>query len=241
MIIRKPFLSVIIPLYNEQKRLKRIAKVYNFLNQIQFNYEIILVNDGSTDNTLQAINQFSKRFKFTLITYEKNQGKGFAVKKGMLAAKGRYLLFTDVDLSTPIEEFTRFLPFLKKNNIVIGSRKIKGAALKRRQAFLRENLGKGFTFLSQIVLNLHLSDFTCGFKCLPREATKKIFSRQKIERWGFDPEILFLAKKFGYEIKEVPVEWSNDPKTQVRFPQDIFQSLLDLCKIRYNWINKVYE
>lgn len=241
MIMYKPFLSVIIPLYNEQMRLKKMTKVYRFLNQQKLSYEVIFINDGSTDNTLGILNKVLAGFKFTLITYEKNRGKGFAIKTGMLAAKGQYLLFTDIDLSTPIEEFTKFLPFLKKTNILIGSRKIKGSILQKRQGFVRENLGKGFTFLSRVTLNVYLSDFTCGFKCLPKEAAKKIFSKQRIERWGFDPEILFLAKKFGYEIIEIPVKWSNDPKSKVKFPQDIIRSLLDLYRIRYNLSKKVYE
>lgn len=241
MTMRKPFLSVIIPLFNEQERLKKIAKVYKFLNQQKFNFEVILINDGSTDNTLKILRKLSKKIKFTLITYGKNRGKGFAIKTGMMTAKGQYLLFTDIDLSTSIEEFTKFLPFLKKKNIIISSRKKEGSNLQKRQGFIRENLGKGFTLLSQIILNLHLSDFTCGFKCLPHEAAKKIFSRQKIERWGFDSEILFLAKKFGYDIIEIPVKWSNDPHTKVKFPQDIIRSLLDLYRIRYNTFKKIYE
>lgn len=241
MTKRKPFLSVIIPLYNEQVRLKNLTRVYIFLDQQKFNYEVILINDGSTDKTLKKLSELSAGFKFTLITYEKNRGKGFAVKTGMLAAKGQYLLFTDIDLSTPMEEFTKFLPFLKKTNIIIGSRKTKGSTLQKRQGFIRENLGRGFTLLSQIILNLYLSDFTCGFKCFPKQAAKKIFSKQKIDRWSFDSEILLLAKQFRYKIKEVPVDWSNDPRTKVRFPHDIIRSLLDLYKIRYNWLKKNYE
>lgn len=241
MITRKPFLSIIIPLYNEQERLNKLAKVYKFLNCQKFDYEVILINDGSTDNTLKTVNKLTDKFEFILETYEKNRGKGFAIKKGIMAAKGRYLLFTDIDLSTPLEEFNKFLPFLKTKNIIIGSRKTKGSALRKRQGLLRENLGRGFTFLSRVILNLDISDFTCGFKCLPKTAAKKIFSRQRIEGWGFDPEILFLAKKFGYGIIEIPVIWSNDPKTKVKFPQDIIRSLLDLYRIRYNLSQKVYE
>lgn len=239
--MRTLFLSVIIPLYNEQTRLKKLNKIYNFLNQQKLKYEVILINDGSTDNTLETLKKLSAGFKFTLITYGKNRGKGFAVKTGMLAAKGQYLLFFDIDLSTPMQEFSKFSSCLKKNNIIIGSRKTKGSTLQKRQGLVRENLGKGFTFLSQVILNLDISDFTCGFKCFPQQAAKQIFSKQRIERWSFDSEILFLAKKLGYDIKEVPVEWSNDPRTKVRFPHDIIQSLLDLYKIRYNWLRKNYE
>ena len=237
----RPFLSVIIPLYNEQNRLGKLTKVFDFLDRQKLVYEVILINDGSRDNTLKKLNQLSKKFIFHLITYDKNKGKGFAIKTGVLQASGKYLLFTDIDLSTPLEEFNKFLPLLKRRNIIIGSRKKVGSTLRKRQGLIRENLGKGFTLLSQLILDIYLSDFTCGFKCLPRQAAKEIFSRQRIERWSFDSEILFLAKKLGYEIKEVPVKWSNDPRTRVRFPQDIIRSLLDLYKIRYNCLRKVYE
>lgn len=241
MITHKPFLSIIIPLYNEQARLKKLVRLYQFLNQQEFSYEVILVNDGSADDTLKKLNKLLEKFKFALITYEKNRGKGFAIRTGILAAQGQNLLFTDIDLSTPIEEFNKFLPFLHKKNIIIGSRKTKGSILQKRQGIIRESLGKGFTFLSHIILGLQISDFTCGFKCFPRKAAKKIFSKQKIERWGFDSEILFLSIKFRYKVIEVPVRWSNDPKTRVKFPQDILNSFLDLYKIRYNWLKKVYE
>lgn len=237
----RPFLSVIIPLYNEQNRLNKLIKVYNFLKQQRFNYEVILINDGSHDKTLKRLGKLSEKFKFQLISYAKNRGKGFAIKTGMLAAKGKYLLFTDIDLSTPIEEFNKFYPFLKIEHVIIGSRKTKGSNLEKRQGVLREGLGKGFTILSQITLDLQLSDFTCGFKCFSRKAARKIFSKQNIEGWGFDSEILFLAKKFGFKIKEIPVKWSNDPRTKVKFPQDIIRSLLDLYKIKYNLLRKVYE
>lgn len=232
MITKKPFLSIIIPVYNEGKRLNKLSRFYQFFNKQKFGYEIIIVSDGSTDNTLGRLSVLLKKFKFKLITYEQNHGKGFAIKTGMAAAEGKYLLFSDIDLSTPIEEFDKFLPFFKKNTIIIGSRKAVGSMLYKRQGFIRESLGKGFTLLSRVVLNLQISDFTCGFKCFPKRA-KKIFAVQKIARWSFDSEILFLAKKYGYKIKEVPVTWSNAPGTKVKFPQDIITSFMDLYRIRF--------
>lgn len=237
-----PYLSVIIPLYNEQNRVHdSLVKVYRFLDQQKFSYEVILINDGSRDNTLLKLNKLSKKFKFQLVSYNKNKGKGVAIKKGMLAAKGRFRLFTDIDLSTPIQEMRKFFPYFSKHDILIGSRKMKGSNLKKRQSLIRENLGKGFTFLSQLTLNLDTSDFTCGFKCFSKKATMQIFPKQKLHRWGFDSEILFIAKLLGLSIKEIPVVWSNDPKSKVRFPQDILLSLLDLLKIRYYHFKKLYE
>lgn len=235
------YLSIIIPIYNEQKRLYKITQVYQFLNQAHFTHEIILIDDGSQDNTLKKLNELSKKFKFHLISYQKNKGKGFAVKEGMLAATGRYRLFIDIDLSTPIEELNKFFPYFGKHDIIIGSRKKKGAKIFTHQPKLREELGKGFTKLSQITLGLTISDFTCGFKCFSTKAAKQIFSRQKLDRWGFDSEILFLAKRLGFKVKEVPVSWSNDPNTKVKFPQDLIRSLLDLLRIRYYHFKKLYQ
>lgn len=233
----KPYLSIIIPLYNEEKRIKKLIKIYNFLKSIKISYELILINDGSKDKTLAFLKKLPPECKYKLISYEINQGKGYAIKKGMLAANGKHRLFTDIDLSTPIEEINNFLPYLKKFDIIIGSRKTKGSKLEKRQPFIRESLGKIFTFISQIFLKLDISDFTCGFKCFSQKAAIEIFSRQIIRRWGFDSEVLFLAKKFNYKIKEVPVTWIDDPKSKVKFPQAIISSLTDLVWIRLNNYN----
>lgn len=235
------FLSIIIPIYNEQHRMQKITKIYQFLNRLNFNYEVLLINDGSDDNSLNKLNQLSKRLKCRLISYKKNIGKGYAIKIGMLAAKGKYKLFTDIDLSTPIDELNKFLPYLKKYDVIIGSRKTLGAKLKRRQTLIRETLGKGFTMLSRLILQINISDFTCGFKCFSKRAAEQIFKKQRIERWGFDSEVLFLAKKLGFTIKEIPVAWSNDPNTKVKFPHDIIRSLVDLYKIRYHDLKRMYQ
>lgn len=229
-----------MPLYNEQLRLKKLTKIYEYLNQQRFYYEVILINDGSEDNTVKQLSRLSKRFRFQLITYQKNKGKGFAIKTGMLASKGRFRLFIDIDLSTPIEEFNKFIPYLLKHNVLIGSRKMAGSDMKKRQSFLRETLGKGFTKLSQVILEVYVSDFTCGFKCFSEKAALEIFDRQKINRWGFDSEILFIAKLRKFKIREIPIKWSDNPNTKVKFPQDIVTSLIDLCKIRYYNFKKIY-
>lgn len=236
-----PFISVIIPVYNEESRIWKLSKIYRYLSKLDTNFEIIVIDDGSFDQTLKRLRNLNKKFRFSLISYKKNRGKGFAVKTGMLTAKGKYRLFIDIDLSTPIKELNNFLPYLKKHDVIIGSRKTLGAKLKRRQKFIRETLGKGFTTLSRLMLQLNISDFTCGFKCFSQKAADEIFKRQRIERWGFDSEVLFIAKRLGFSIKEVPVIWSNDPKSKVRFPHDLFHSLTDLLKIRYHHFKKMYD
>lgn len=228
------FLSVIIPVYNEVKRLHNVSKFIAYLSKQKFSSELIIVNDGSQDNTKEQLKQLQQKNKFLLIDYPVNKGKGFAIKKGMLKASGKYRLFADVDLSTPIEEFSRFLPFLKNADVIIASRKTTGSKLLIRQSFIRENLGKGFTFLSKSLLGVQVSDFTCGFKCFSARASQKIFSQMRIDRWGFDAEVLFLATKYNYPIKEITVSWKNDPNSKVKFPQDLIRSLSDLITINLN-------
>lgn len=232
MTSKKPFLSIIIPLYNEENLLKNLSKLYKYLDKLKKDYEVLLVNDGSIDKTAEKLKDLNKRFKFQLISYNKNRDKGFAIRSGMLAAGGEYRIFTDIDLSTPIEEFEKFMPNLKKFDVIIGSRRKWGSNLKKRQPFIRETLGQGFTLLSQIVLDLNISDFTCGFKCFSKKAAEEIFKKQKIDRWGFDSEILYIAKKLRLKIKEVPVTWIDDPNSKVKFPQAIISSLIDLSRIR---------
>lgn len=231
---KKIFLSIIIPTFNEEQRIKKIHEIVNYLKTQEYLWEIIVVDDGSQDNTLKKLKKLQKELHYKLISYPVNYGKGYAVKTGMLAARGKYRLFIDIDLSTPIAELANFLPYLKKFNIVIGSRKMKSANVMIRQPFLREFLGKVFTLISQKVLGMNISDFTCGFKCFSDKTAIEIFSRQKNNRWGFDAEILYIAKMRHNQIKEIPVNWSDDPRTKVKFPQDIINSLKELIKIRIN-------
>lgn len=243
MTDKKVFLSIIIPLYNEEKRIRMLFEIHSYLKKQKFSWEIILVNDGSKDNTKKITANIIKDNSFKkiqLISYKRNRGKGFAIKKGVLKAKGEYRLFIDIDLSTPIEELKKILPFIKKFDIVIGSRKRKGAKLIKRQSKLREILGKEFTRLSRYILGLKVTDFTCGFKCFSANSAEKIFSRQKIERWGFDAEILFLAQKLNFPIKEVAVVWRNDSETKVRLPKDIIVTFFELFKIRYYALKNLY-
>lgn len=232
--MKDPFLSIVIPLYNESKRLHTLPEILEYFHRQSFKSEIILVNDGSDDDTLKKLRGFQLDNNSRIITYKQNRGKGYAIKTGMLASKGSYRLFMDIDLSTPIQEFEKFLAHLQNFHIVIGSRKLKASRLITRQPKLREHLGKAFTFFSQVVLELPLSDFTCGFKCFSKEAAEEIFSRQTIYRWGFDSEILFIGYRKGFSIKEIPVTWKNDINSKVKFPQDIISSANELMKIRIN-------
>lgn len=234
------YLSVIVPVFNESKRLQGVEQISSFFKKKAFSTELVIVNDGSSDNTLARLKKLQKTYRFSLLTYYPNRGKGHAIKIGMLAAKGEYRLFMDIDLSTPLEEFDKFKDWLGKSDVVIGSRKVRSAKLIQRQNPIRENLGKVFTLMSQVVLRMKVTDFTCGFKCFSAKAASEIFSCSQIERWGFDSEILYLAKKRGFKIKEVPVTWRNDTNTKVKFPQDIIRSLNELFQIVINDLTGKY-
>lgn len=235
-------ISFIIPVYNEEKRVgKAIKELEIYLKKAAFEYEVIFVDDGSLDETAFKIKSLKPKFKYQLISYEPNHGKGYAIKIGMSEAKGDFRHFLDVDMSTPISEFDKFLPLLHKKTILIGSRKRKGAQVKRHQPFLREKMGQVFTILARILVNPEVTDFTCGFKLFPKEAAGKIFTNALIERWSYDAEILFLAKKYGYSILEVPVSWFDDPRTRVTLFKDSLQSFTDLLKINYLNFTKKYQ
>lgn len=239
--IPKPYLTIVIPVYNEEKRVNNLIQIMSYLKKQRFTWELIIVDDGSTDKTLRRLKLLKNKFRFKILSYNPNTGKGFAIKTGMLSATGKHRLFLDIDLSTPIDELDKFLPFFKKFDIVIGSRKMKLSNIIIRQSPIRELLGKIFTFLSQKTLQMKVSDFTCGFKCFSKKAAEEIFAKQTIQKWGFDSEILYIGKTKRYSIKEVPVIWKNDPRTRVKFPQDIVNSLIELIKIRLNSYRGLYK
>jgi len=240
----KIFLSVIIPAYNEEKRLpKTINEIFDYLSKKNFSFEVIVVNDGSKDKTAEIVKELMKKYpNLKLIDNKENKGKGAAVRQGMLEAQGKFRLFSDADHSTPISEIEKFLPeFEKGADVVIASRDIKGAILDPPQPLFRRFVGEGFKILRKIVLDLwEIQDTQCGFKCFKAEVVEKIFSKCKINRFAFDPEILILAKRAGYKIKEIPVYWRNDPESKVKF-KSIFNMAKDLFKIRLNLILGKYE
>jgi dolichyl-phosphate beta-glucosyltransferase len=233
------FLSVIIPAYNEEKRLPKTLKdIYEYLKGQNYSFEILVVSDGSTDRTCELVEEMKKEIENLEIICETiNRGKGYAVRSGMLKAKGEYRLFTDADNSTPIKEIEKmWAEFERGADVVIGSREIKGAILDPPQPLYRRFLGEGFKLLRKIIVGLwEIQDTQCGFKCFRAEVVEKIFPKCKIDRFAFDPEILILAKKAGYKIKEIPVYWRNDPDSKVKL-KSIFNMAKDLLRIRINLI-----
>lgn len=236
-------LTVLLPSYNESSIIESSLKEINdFLDSKKYKSEIVVVDDGSRDNSKLIINDLKLKIKrLKSFGYEENRGKGGALKEGVLHSSGKYIIFTDVDLSVPIAMVDQFLEELEKgkNDVVIGTRKIKSAKVLVHQPWLRENLGKGFTFITRIVTGVNVSDFTCGFKGFTNESAKKIFGNSRLARWAYDAEILYLAKKFKYKIFEVPVTWTNRKDTRVKLWDAVVTSLTDLVRLKLNdWSGK---
>lgn len=238
------FLSIVIPAYNEEKRLlPTLNKVSEYLSRQDFSYEIILVDDGSTDNTLQIVNNFANLSNNVLVfANEQNKGKGYSVRKGMLSAGGEYIFFTDADLSTPIEELEKCLPYLKNGyDVVIGSRSMPSSDIVIHQPWYRERMGKIFNFMVNLVLLKGIIDTQCGFKGFRREVVKTIFSRCKIDGFSFDVEALYLSRKFNFKIKEIPIRWENSALSKVSPIRHSIQMFKDLIGIKIKDCKGVYQ
>ena len=231
-------------MYNEAARLSdSLPKLIEYFEKQPYAHEYVLVDDGSSDNTVAIARElFGAGKRVRVIESRPNRGKGHALKVGMLAARGKVQLFSDADLSTPPSEVERFLPcFAEGYQVVIGSRKMQGAHITRHQPLWRESLGKVFTWLTNQIATKGISDITCGFKCFTHEASQALFSRSVIDDWSFDAEILFVAQRKGYRIKEVPVTWNDKPGTKVRLWKDALNSIIGLMRIRMNAMRGLYK
>jgi dolichyl-phosphate beta-glucosyltransferase len=233
-------LSIIIPAYNEEHRIqKTLEKIINYLKRKKYNYEIIIVDDGSKDNTINVIKNIKDK-KIKILKNEINRGKGYSVKKGILNAKKDWILFSDADLSTPIEELDNFTKYLDYD-IIIGSRNLKESNIMIHQPFYRAYPGKIFSYLVRLITIRGIKDTQCGFKLFKKEIAHKIFNKQTIDRWGFDVELMYIAHKYKYKIKELPVIWLNDEKTKLNLFKDSTRMFLDLIKIRINDLKGLYN
>jgi dolichyl-phosphate beta-glucosyltransferase len=232
------YLSVIVPAYNEECNIENtLKKISNYLETKNFISEIIVVDDGSNDATVQRAKEVKETLKTPLIILEEkpNRGKGYALKCGFMVAKGKFILFTDADLSTPIEEFDKMLPYLEEGyDIVMASRHLPESKIMVRQSVWREILGNIFYKIVFIFLVKGISDTNCGFKSYRGAVAKQLYSHLTIYRWGFDTEIIYLAQKYGFKIKEVPVMWFNNPNSKVSILSAVFNTLRELIKIKFN-------
>ena len=236
-------LSVVIPAYNEQERiLQTLLSVGQFLSRQVYDYEILVVDDGSKDKTAEVVKQAEAEVKnMRLVPNKQNHGKGWAVKQGMLEAVGDIRVFMDADNSTKIDEIAKFLPFFDKGfDIVVGSRRIKGAHVPKDQGALREFLGWAFRTIVHIIVPVGVTDTQCGFKAMTADAAKKIFPHQTIFRWAFDVEILSLAQRAKFKIAEVPITWVNDSASHVKL-SGMINMLLEVLTVRLNLITGKYK
>ncbi len=241
-----PFeLSIVIPAYNEQNRIaKTLNAIENYVQQKNTKAEILVVSDGSDDNTNEVVEELSARIpNLKLLSYPKNRGKGFAVKTGIKNSHGRYILITDADNSTPIEEYEKLLKTLKQTDsqIAIGSRYLKDSDIQIKQPKYRILLGRLGNRLIQFFLLEGIQDTQCGFKLFENKCAKEIFAMQKIHRFGFDMEALVIAKTLGYKVIEVPVSWLNSEGSRVRPIKDGLITLKDLIYIKLNLLSGRYN
>src|ERR1044071_9883108 len=238
-----PHLSIIIPAYNEGQRIgPSLESVEAFIKNQSYKTDVFVMNDHSLDSTRDVVEAFIKgKPHYRLVNNLTNMGKGAAVQKGMMMSKGDFRLFTDADMSTPIEEVTKLLaladpadPSKEKYVVVIGSRRLPGSQVELRQPFFREAAGRFFSLLVRMLALRGFLDTQCGFKLFRGDSADNIFFRQTIHRFGFDVEVLYIAEKLGYKILEAPVVWKDSPNSTVRLHRDSVDMFLDLFKIRKN-------
>ncbi|HET6204352.1 MAG TPA: dolichyl-phosphate beta-glucosyltransferase [Planctomycetota bacterium] len=227
-------ISVVVPAFNEEAVLAHsLSRLCRFLAERGEPFEVLVVDDGSADRTAAVAEARAREDpRLRLLRLARNRGKGAAVREGVRAARGDFVFFLDADLSTPPEAIETFLPALHDGaGVVLGSRRIAGSVLERRQPRAREVLGKGFTWIARALVAPGVRDFTCGFKGFSAAACREIFARQTVDRWAFDAEIVAIARARGIPIREVPVRWTNDPDTKVRLGLDLPRSLLEILRI----------
>ena len=236
--------SIVIPAYNEGERLgATLEKVLGYVREQGLSAEVIVVNDGSRDNTADLVRGFAaKDPALRLLENPGNRGKGYAVRNGMLNALGEIVVFSDADLSSPIEEMPKLLAVIGAGaDIAIGSRWLKAELQTQRQSALRQLFGRIFNLLMRIILGLQFKDTQCGFKAFTRRAAQTIFPLQRIERWGFDPEILFLARKFGLRVDEVPVLWGHSGDTRINPVLDGARMFQEMLRVRWYEVEGKYD
>jgi len=231
-----PELSIVIPSFNEELRLpETLAAISSYIRSSRRETEVIVVDDGSTDRTADIAKSFRGEIRgLRVVANDKNRGKGYSVRHGMLEARGRFVLFTDADLSAPIAEADKLLAALANHDVAIGSRALDRKLISVRQSVFREYAGIIFNFIVRFILRLPFVDTQCGFKAFRRERCRVIFQQQRIERFGFDPELLYLARHHGLSAAEIPVRWAHSPATKVSMMRDSVQMFLDVFSIRWN-------
>ena len=236
--------SIVIPAYNESARIGRtLSEVIRSIEKNGWNAEVLVVNDGSTDDTTAIVQSFATAHPIIrLIKNEGNRGKGYSVRHGMLAAAGSIVMFTDADLSSPMDEAERLFAALREGaDVAIGSRWLERKRQTIHQPLYWQFFGRCFNAVTRMVMRLPFADTQCGFKAFTSSAAQTIFQLQRIERWGFDPEILFIALKRGYTVREVAVTWGHDERSRISYLKDGIKMLEELMYIRWNAMVGAYN
>lgn len=240
--MENPFLSIILPAHNEEQRLpKTLAEVSDFVQTLPFLAEVVVVENGSQDRTLELARQEAERFPFLKVIHEEQRGKGRAVRVGMLAGRGQYRMFCDVDFSMPVKEISRFIPpALPDCQVAIASREAPGA-VRYGEPYYRHLSGRVFNALVRWLALPGVQDSQCGFKCFRGDIADEIFPLQTIDGWTFDVEVLFIARRHGYKVVEVPIPWYYNPGSKIRMLRDSWKMMLDLLTIRRNGRSGLYQ
>ena len=243
-VAQYPQYSIVIPAYNESARIPAtLQSVVACIHQHDWSAEVIVVNDGSRDSTAEVVRAFAAHApEVRLVENPGNRGKGYSVRNGILQARGQVVMFTDSDLSAPIDEAPRLFAAIRAGaDIAIGSRWLETDRQTIRQPFYRQFFGRCFNAVTRLVMGLHFADTQCGFKAFTRAAAQTVFQLQTIERWGFDPEILFIALKRGLRVVEVPVSWAHDERTRMSYLKDGLTMLEEIARIRWNALTGRYN
>jgi dolichyl-phosphate beta-glucosyltransferase len=236
--------SIIIPAFNESERIGRtLDKVLSYINEQHWIAEVLVVNDGSRDATAEIVRQYSRGHPIVRVVENPgNRGKGYSVRNGIMHANGDVMLFSDADLSSPIYEAPKLFAAIEAGaDVAIGSRWMQAELQTQRQSAFRQLAGRIFNLLLRLILGLRFKDTQCGFKAFSRRAAQAMFPRQRIERWGFDPELLFLAKKFHFTVKEVPVEWAHDERSKINPITDGLKMFSEMVRVRWYDLTGRYD
>ncbi|HEX4020972.1 MAG TPA: dolichyl-phosphate beta-glucosyltransferase [Acidobacteriaceae bacterium] len=236
--------SIVIPAYNEQARIgATLDRVLDCIAQRNWTAEVLVVNDGSRDRTAQIVHQVAAHNPIVrLIENPDNRGKGYSVRNGILQARAPVVMFTDADLSSPMEEAELlFAAIASGADVAIGSRWLDRGRQTIQQPLYRQFFGRCFNWFTRLIMGLPFADTQCGFKAFRREAAQEIFIRQRIERWGFDPELLFIALRLGLKVQEVPVTWGHDERSRISYLKDGLQMIQEILRIRWNAFIGLYD
>lgn len=244
--MKRPDLSIVIPVFNEERRVgATLREGLAYLKAARLSAELLVVDDGSSDGTVRSVELFRRRLgkerTLRVLKHGVNRGKGAAVQTGMLASRGTHALYMDADNSTPLSEYDKLRPYLRDFDVVVGSRAVDRSQVEVRQPFYREAMGRIFNLIVQTLAVPGIADTQCGFKAFRGDCARLVFKRQTIERFGFDPEILFIARRLGYRLTEVQVRWINSPDSKVHVIRDSTRMLMELLTIRRNANRGMYD